>query len=382
MEFIKSIFGSPTPWTSWLTLTMSALLVLLLVVSLLNRVRFVPKQSNTILFISSFILTLIAVEAILRLSGITLTSLEKRHGKYIFINHGSFQDSLHIWTPNSEHQIGDIDNFLYSRQTNSQGLSDKEWTVDKPDSIYRIIALGDSFTEGDGAPADSTWPALLQSQLNLEQPRVEIMNAGVCGSDPFFEIMLLKKSLLDYSPDHIIITISMQDLLQDIAIRGDWNRFDPTSKKLPELYEVVYAYSHMARLIYNRILGYSWVLIRETDPQLQEKLILNSIPSICEKLAEIQSQHTELQIDMVLYPHQYQVETGYVEDLKNSIANNCTKYGIRLSDIRPCYLEHTEGQRGDYEKYWWKSDGHHNSNGYLMMAQCIGESLGLDSLRQ
>jgi hypothetical protein len=45
----------------------------------------------------------------------------------------------------------------YARQVNAMGLTDKEFTADKAPGEYRIVALGDSFTEGVGADTASTW---------------------------------------------------------------------------------------------------------------------------------------------------------------------------------------------------------------------------------
>ncbi|MCO5247753.1 MAG: hypothetical protein M9887_02220 [Chitinophagales bacterium] len=48
------------------------------------------------------------------------------------------------------------------RKQNSLGLSDKEWIKEKPTGTYRIICLGDSFTEGDGVDYEHSYVQALQ----------------------------------------------------------------------------------------------------------------------------------------------------------------------------------------------------------------------------
>lgn len=365
---MDALLGQPTFLFTWIVL-FAGCVIFGLAISVVSKFFTSGEfRRRLVLFATSFFSTLLIVEGGLRITGYTENYSEARLGHYNFIRHGSYKDTLHIWPANDIHEIGDGVQFMYPRSTNSLGLSDKEWQKSKPDSIFRIIALGDSFTEGDGAPADSTWPILLEQQLLQEGKAVEVFNAGVCGSDPFHELMLLKYRLMDYQPDLVIVTLAMQDLLEDIGVKGGMERFDPERGRTPKLFEVVYAYSHIARLIYNRILGFSWVLVREKSPSFRRRILEKHIPSIFEQFSEISG---DLRIVFVLYPHQMQTTEGYNPDFKAALVENSHLSGIPIYDIRSCYLETIEQSGKPVEYFWWKHDGHHNSDGYNMMAHCI-----------
>lgn len=48
-------------------------------------------------------------------------------------------------------------------------------------SLPKIVAFGDSLTEGFGIPAGETYPAVLQKMLDADGYRYEVVNAGVSG---------------------------------------------------------------------------------------------------------------------------------------------------------------------------------------------------------
>lgn len=118
--------------------------------------------------------------------------------------------------------------FTTSYIANNEGLRDSNFDTLK--NKYRIITIGDSFTEGIGATNDSTWQKQLNKKIN-ENGNVltEIYNAGILGSDPILENILLKTRLLKYKPDLVLLTINDSDIY-DIEVRGGFNRFNENNK--------------------------------------------------------------------------------------------------------------------------------------------------------
>jgi lysophospholipase L1-like esterase len=56
-----------------------------------------------------------------------------------------------------------------------------------PDKKKKIILfLGDSFTEGAGAPVDSSVPELLRKYVVSNDSTSDVLNAGIAGNDIFF----------------------------------------------------------------------------------------------------------------------------------------------------------------------------------------------------
>jgi hypothetical protein len=82
---------------------------------------------------------------------------------------------------------------------NSLGLRDKEYDVIKPDGTYRILLLGDSFVFNYGIPYGLAFDAIIEDLLNKKSrhsdkiKNYEVINAGIGGYDPYYEILFYKK---------------------------------------------------------------------------------------------------------------------------------------------------------------------------------------------
>src|ERR1700727_1941155 len=64
---------------------------------------------------------------------------------------------------------------------NSLGLREREIPLEKPHGIFRILAIGDSFTMGWGVNAENTFTRVAEKSLNAAPSSnpVQIINAGV-----------------------------------------------------------------------------------------------------------------------------------------------------------------------------------------------------------
>ncbi|MCD6371335.1 MAG: hypothetical protein J7L39_01295, partial [Candidatus Aenigmarchaeota archaeon] len=88
-------------------------------------------------------------------------------------------------------------------RTNSYGFKDYEWNITKPNNTIRIIALGDSFTEGFGVDVNETWPKQLEAMLNNLNlsVRFEVFNMGQGGWGTYEEVETFKTIGLQFEPD-------------------------------------------------------------------------------------------------------------------------------------------------------------------------------------
>lgn len=99
------------------------------------------------------------------------------------------------------------DEFNVLINTNSLGYRDYEFNINKPEDIYRILVVGDSFTYGFGVEINETYVKNLEKFLNeKEDKKYSIINAGFkSGRSPDTEYLFLKKEGLLLDPDMIII---------------------------------------------------------------------------------------------------------------------------------------------------------------------------------
>ena len=83
-------------------------------------------------------------------------------------------------------------------QLNSLGFRDNERTIHKPDNVYRIIGLGDSFSWGAGVKQEDTFLKKLEGSLNNTSgnTRYEVFNWGVNAWGTAQEMLCLKKHIM------------------------------------------------------------------------------------------------------------------------------------------------------------------------------------------
>ncbi len=92
-------------------------------------------------------------------------------------------------------------------RTNSHGLRDRERPVEKGPNVFRIAALGDSFTFGHGVGGDETWPSVLERTLEdrIGSSRFEVINYGVEGYSARDEAIVLQHKVMQWHPDMVIL---------------------------------------------------------------------------------------------------------------------------------------------------------------------------------
>jgi lysophospholipase L1-like esterase len=94
-------------------------------------------------------------------------------------------------------------------ETNSDGLRDREYSVEKSDK-HRIIFLGDSLTFGWGAERKDTFEYLLEEELS-QSHNVEILNFGIGNYNTVQQVNLFKEKGLKYKPDQVTMFFFIND---------------------------------------------------------------------------------------------------------------------------------------------------------------------------
>jgi len=101
--------------------------------------------------------------------------------------------------------------------TNSLGLRDREYASPKPPAIFRILMLGDSFTEGGGLTLEQTVAKRVERGLNAGGcGAYEVVNAGVASYSPILEYLLLQRLAPVLQPDLVVVNFDMTDVHDDV----------------------------------------------------------------------------------------------------------------------------------------------------------------------
>jgi hypothetical protein len=90
---------------------------------------------------------------------------------------------------------------------NSHGFRDYERTYAKPKGTFRILVLGDSYTEGLQVALENTFPALLETKLNedFSPMKFEVLNLGQSGFGTADAYIRYLNVGIQFSPDLIIL---------------------------------------------------------------------------------------------------------------------------------------------------------------------------------
>lgn len=326
------------------------------------------------LILSGLLFSFYLAEAFLRITGNGTTYTEKREG--IFINPSErLQKKWYMVGYPHQSYVLNAPEYSYPRKNNSLGLADTEWKLLNDSNEVRIITLGDSFTEGDGAQFDSSYPRLLETLLQQDFPalKINVMNAGKCGSDPWFEYKKFHDLLLAYSPDIVIYTNGPNDLLGDHLYYGGMERFQPDStvkNKMPvHRWMTIYELSYLFRLITTSA-GYDDTFFGIHDREQNRETALADSRELSKMFSELAMKNNFICIQFVR-PEKQDIEDGYYDfDYSKLIVQPDSLPNYFTFNLLEYYLDSLQMNK-DASDYFWKIDGHHNAKGYAAMATAV-----------
>ena len=293
-----------------------------------------------------------------------------RHKQVKLLHDLGWKDVQIAWTngykPNTN-RTHKAEEFEYSFTTNSYGLRGKLPFITKDSNEYRIIVLGDSFIEGFGTPNDSTFPVLLQQELQHTNKKTTVINAGICGSNPLYEIEFYSRKLQQFKPDLIILQTNITDLYDiEYAIHQG---------KMP-VREYFSAVSHIFRGFYIGVLNNN--LINEYASKSTVKKRNANIDLLIQELKKfkehIEKDHTNL---VIVYLPSKGETYNITEDIKptKKLKKELLISGISIIDLENEYKKINFINTKNFKKYYWQKDGHHTPKGYYLMSEIVAEEL-------
>ena len=227
-----------------------------------------------------------------------------------------------------------------------------------------MLFRSNSFTEGIGTPQDSIWPKLLEDRIRLaSKKKVAVFNAGKAGSDPFFGYMLLKKRMLKYNPDIVLVAISSSDF-NFYRFRGGFERFtsDGYHFRKEPWWEKFYAVSYICRFITDDMMHYKYFLTPEEYKNDSIKA-MNDINNCLHKFYKL-SLNCNFKFAVVY------CDDGIYE--LNPILNSLKQEKIiPVIDLVKYNRNNAQLTCERRKTYYWPLDGHCNSRGYYLFAKGV-----------
>jgi hypothetical protein len=94
-------------------------------------------------------------------------------------------------------------------EVNAWGFRDVEWTRHKPEDVFRIAVLGDSYAEALQVMREETFWSIMETELQqadvFAEQRVEALNFGVSGFGTAQELLTLRNHVWQFDPDAVLL---------------------------------------------------------------------------------------------------------------------------------------------------------------------------------
>lgn len=153
-------------------------------------------------------------------------------------------------------QIGNIREFSVETSLNSLGFHDAEHTFEKPEGTFRIIILGDSFTQAIQVATEKTFPKIIEEELNkkTELP-VEVISLGRPGAGTKKSLDILTEIGLRFHPDLVLLQFLSNDLIDNSPeLRMEIaNQEELRKKYIPSLEELFHRFLWIKSSRFNQL---------------------------------------------------------------------------------------------------------------------------------
>jgi lysophospholipase L1-like esterase len=322
---------------------------------------------------------LILLELALRGLGIHANYPERNgshryYSPYIYYNPTWY----HLYNPNTTVTDRKTE-FTHERSINSIGLAEGEIPVAKAANEYRVIALGDSFTEGIGARYDETWVKVFErvTSRTSDGRAVHALNAGISSSDPLFEYVLLRDRLAAYRPDLIIAAVNNSDVT-DVITRGGMERFRPDGTVRVDggpAWEPLYAVSYITRHVMHDVLGYTWLLMTPSAFAEAQRAANGPLRAAIHAMA-MTARTLGSQFAVVFFPTKYEVAAGAYDTAFGTLVEEfAASRDVETIDLLSIYTRDGTVTPANVDELYWPLDTHHDARGYAVMGQAIAAEI-------
>jgi len=290
--------------------------------------------------------------------------------------------------------------------SNSFGFNSREYDIKKPDDVFRIVIVGDSFVESNQIPLANTFFTKLEEKLNSQedkQYKYEIIPFGISSHGTYLNLIYLKEYAMQYQPDLIIDAFLVaNDVTDDFVKLNPSDQFDQNGNiilSLPELPEPnfktkikstiknIFKKSALIMFSYEKYLAQqSSSIIAEDDVELDKQVFLSEYSQEWQQawdnqekfLAEFQNIAIANNIDFLLLSltEAYRVHDNLFDELdekyKNQEIFDYNKPETILQEIADehkfsylaLYPAFKKRAQNTTESTVWSCDGHWNELGH------------------
>ncbi len=293
--------------------------------------------------------------------------------------------------------------------TNSLGfIDDSNRVVPLVSDKFRILFIGDSFTEGVGYPFQETFIGLLENRI--DRSKIELLDAGVRSYSPKLYYLKTKYLVetLGLKIDHLYVLVDVSDIQDEIAyesyVPGDTSyylaRTDVWLKDMFLSYRKITEdlLAEALSTVRQRIFGtddmiHAWAsrrdlwqdifdYVKERDAWLTDESVYarwgRRGVELAEKnmalLCNLCARHG-IKMTLVVYPWPSQVLRKELNSKQVTIWKDFAESRhIEFINCFPYFMESPDSQ-SDVKRFFLASDVHWNENGHKLMADILWDHI-------
>ncbi|MBI3312605.1 MAG: SGNH/GDSL hydrolase family protein [Candidatus Omnitrophica bacterium] len=251
-------------------------------------------------------------------------------------------------------------------KTNSQGLFDQEYSIDKDPNTFRVAVVGDSFTMPDGVEIEKAFHSLLETRLNQESTgeKYEFINFAAAMYSFRQYVAVINERALAYKPDMILIGFCSENDYRPYPEKLYREIYKPRSTTRPFTY--LYTVEKITGILKGRIKSPDYAKkaerqSRNTATGPKPKRYMKEMFSRLERISR-ENKIPIVVVNLQTWPTPENL-TGYLEEL-------ALTHGIYFVDLS--FLLPREKTR-QYQIY--RADGHPNAKAHKIFADALYQYL-------
>ena len=273
--------------------------------------------------------------------------------------------------------------------TNSKGMRGlREYSIQKPAHVTRVVVLGDSFVFGWGVKDNETFSA----QLEQSDPNLEVLNFGVAGYGLDQILLSYREMAHEYHPDVVVIAIYPEDfwratrsfrdtghakpyytlsgknlLLHNVPVPQPfelkYNQFPDLieSSQIEDFFERSVLFRLFRRAILRMGKDFGWIDPDSTDEWILGRQLLKAL------LSDIQADGARPVL--VITPPDRWFQSSQQDSIKRSLLRFAEREQIPMIDLTPIFLKLI--QESNLTDYYIKDDWHWTPKGHQLVASIL-----------
>jgi len=279
---------------------------------------------------------------------------------------------------------------------NGDGFRDNDYSLEKKVGVLRIMVVGDSFTFGMGVNLEDTYSKQLERLLNDTTTTSEVINGGVIGYGLWQYLETLKRKIIPYKPDLVILGLFTNDMLTSFSPYKhleNWPGTNPFAKNASSvmgrsyLWNFFMNWNEIFETKYRYHRGYRYLIgieerKEETGPAHPEtdcyKIMYGKLPKqvyhdFADTLHEFvrACEAADIRVLIAMIPDAAQLHDPERQEVNRFVEVTCSELDVPFVDV----IKRFEQEKDPKTLYLFPLDAHTSPIGHRLIAESIAEEI-------